>query len=306
MGSRAFFECFILFGFFMTIGELLRVGEQGIAHRSAARLEAEVLLAWILDISKEQLFCSYEQGLTEDTVLKFQEYVSDLADGRPLAYIIGEREFYGLPFYVDERVLIPRPETEWLVEKAIGLAGEREKNRTDFSIVDVGTGSGAIGLSIAHTLPEASVILVDISSEALEVAKKNCERLGLASRVDIFESDLLGTVLDRSFDIVVANLPYIGQEKNRFIAADVEKYEPHVALFGGHDGLQLYTKLFQQIGEMKVAPKYLLGEFGFAQSAALQELLDTFFVQKGGTARIFQDLAGIDRYFIVSLEGLPL
>ncbi len=288
----------------MTLGELLREGEQVISHRSVPRLEVEVLLAWMLGISKEQLFCSHDNGLTDDTIERFWEYVDQLAEGRPLAYIMNEREFYGVPFYVDERVLIPRPETEWLVEKVIELAGE--KNRTDFSVVDVGTGSGAIGLSIARSLPRADVTLVDISEEALEVARRNAEGLALSGRVEILQSDLLNTIIDQHFDIIVANLPYIGETKYRFIAHDVEKYEPHVALFGGSNGLQLYTKLFQQIREMKMRPKYLLGEFGFAQTESLQELLDTFFVHHGGRAEIFQDLAGIDRYFIVSLDGLPL
>ncbi len=288
----------------MTIGELLREGEQVISHRSVPRLEAEVLLAWILGISKEQLFCSHDVGLTDDTIERFQEYVAQLAEGRPLAYIMNEREFYGLPFYVDERVLIPRPETEWLVTQVVELS--RQMDQANLSLVDVGTGSGAIGLSIARTLARAEVTLVDISEEALEVTRRNTEQLGLTSRVKILSSDLMNTIIDQQYDIVVANLPYIGETKYRFIAQDVEKYEPHVALFGGSNGLHLYTKLFQQISEMKELPKYLLGEFGFAQTEALQELLDTFFVHKGASVKIFQDLAGIDRYFIVSFDGLPL
>ncbi len=286
----------------MTIGQLLREGETQLAHREMARLEVQVLLAWILEVTKEQLFCSYDEGVTEDTIERFSDAVRLLAEDKPLAYITHEKEFYGLEFYVDGRVLIPRPETEWLVEKVIALS----KDRGFTEIVDVGTGSGAIGLSLAVSLPGAHVSLVDISSDALAVARMNAARFGIEDRVIMQESDLLNTICDQYFNIIVTNLPYIGTEKFHFVAADVDKYEPHLALYGGPDGLQLYTKLFQQVVDMPHRPKYLLGEYGFAQTEALRALLDTFFVQLGATYAIVQDLAGIDRYFIVSFEGLPL
>lgn len=290
----------------MTIGQLLKEGEAVLTHRSARRLEVEVLLAWLLDISKEQLFCSYDESVSDDTIERFHEYVDQLREGRPLAYIMHEREFYGRKFYVDERVLIPRPETEWLVEKGMELSRGLSSGASPLSLVDIGTGSGAIGLSLAAEIPSANVVLADISAEALDVVKMNADRLGICENVDFFVSDLLNNLFDHKFDIIVANLPYIGVEKFHFIAADVEKYEPHVALFGGVDGLQLYKKLFQQIDELPYTPKYLLGEYGFAQTEALELLLSTFFVHKKISYKTFQDLAGIDRYFAVSFDGLPL
>lgn len=286
----------------MTIGQLLKEGESQLSHREMARLEVQVLLAWILELTKEQLFCSYDEGVTEDTIERFSEAVRLLAEDKPLAYITHEKEFYGLDFYVDGRVLIPRPETEWLVEKVIALS----RSRGFTKIVDVGTGSGAIGLSLAVSLPPANVVLVDISPDALDVTRMNASRFGVTERVIIQKSDLLNTICDQYFDVIVANLPYIGTEKFHFVAADVDRYEPHLALYGGSDGLQLYTKLFQQIVDMPHQPKYLLAEYGFAQTEELRALLDTFFVQLGATYAIVQDLAGIDRYFIVSFEGLPL
>lgn len=289
----------------MTIGQLLKDGEAQLAHRGMARLEVQVLLAWILEVTKEQLFCSHDEGVSEDTIARFFDSVAQLREDKPLAYITHEKEFYGLSFYVDERVLIPRPETEWLVEKVVDMLKRFEKS-VPVRILDVGTGSGAIGLSLAVQLPSAEVTLVDVSSHALEVAHMNAERFRVADRVTLLESDLLSTICDQEYDIMVANLPYIGTETFHFVAADVDRYEPHLALYGGADGLQLYTKMFQQVLDMKSRPKYLLGEYGFAQTEALRALLDTFFVQHGATYTIVQDLAGIDRYFIVSFESLPL
>lgn len=288
----------------MIIRDLLNQAEGELAGRESRRLEVEVLLAHALGMTKEQLFCSYQQEVEDARLHLFYQGVGQLREGRPLTYILGEKEFYGRSFVVREGVLIPRPETEWLVEKVLRLVGAYFPYSA--SIIDIGTGSGCIGLSIAKEVPNARVDLVDISEEALVIARENAERLGLTDRVAISQSDLLNQKFDQTFEIMVANLPYIGTEKYHFLASDVEKYEPHVALFGGYDGLQLYKKLFQQIVSLKHPPKFLLGEYGFAQTDDLVALLNTFFVHGGATYRIVQDLAGIDRYFIVSLAGLPL
>jgi release factor glutamine methyltransferase len=168
-------------------------------------------------------------------------------------------------------------------------------------ILDLGTGSGAIGISLALELPEADLVLADVSGDALEVATINVEKYALSPRVSIVLSDLLNNFVDQKFDLIVANLPYIGERKYRFISADVEKYEPHVALFGGEDGLELYKKMFQQLGHLVEMPRFILGEFGFAQSEDMRLLLNNFFERYGASIEILPDLTGIDRVFIVSL-----
>ncbi len=288
----------------MNIKELLQYAIQELSNRELARLDAEVLLAHVLGYSKEQLFCSYDQDVPGASVDLFYAGLMRLKDGEPLAYVIGEKEFFGLSFKVGREVLIPRPETEWLVEKIINLSKSHFSNGV--SIADVGTGSGCIGISLAKHLPAAQVMLVDISLDALKIARENIFQHEVDDRVSVTQSDLLNTIIDQHFDIIVANLPYIGEEKFHFVSQNVDKYEPHIALYGGHDGLQLYKKMFQEIIKMKSKPSYLLGEFGFAQTEEMSSLLNTFFVHLGGRYEIIPDLAGIDRYFIVSLGGLPL
>ncbi|MBP7898338.1 peptide chain release factor N(5)-glutamine methyltransferase [Candidatus Gracilibacteria bacterium] len=288
----------------MIIKELLQKSTQELPNRELGRLEVEVLLAHALGFTKEQLFCAYDQDASDASLDLFYAGLDRLKEGEPLSYVIGEKEFYDLSFKVGKGVLIPRPETEWLVEKIISLSTSHFS--TGASIADIGTGSGCIGVSLAKNLPTAKIVLVDISPDALDIARENVSRHAVGDRALVIQSDLLNTIIDQHFDIIVANLPYIGEKKFHFVAQDVDKYEPHIALYGGHDGLQLYKKMFQQIQDMKSKPSYLFGEFGFAQTEDISSLLDTFFVQSGGVYEIVPDLAGIDRYFIVSLAGLPL
>jgi len=216
--------------------------------------------------------------------------------GEPIAYILGQKEFFGLDFKVDARVLIPRPETEHLVEAVLDLVKEVENPR----ILDVGTGSGAIALALAHTLPQARVWASDVSGAALEVARENALHLN-CERVEFFESDVLSHLEWESWDldVLVANLPYIGTEIFDFVEKSVKEYEPHGALFGGVDGLELYAQLFEQIkcSITGVKPRWILGEFGALQQEAMATLIARFFPLSSVT--FHQDLAGLDRFFIL-------
>lgn len=283
----------------MNIQFLLNEGIELLTGRPTPRLDAQLILGYCLGLTKEQIFCSMDREVSGEVAAQYREFVQQVADGKPVSYITHSKEFFGLDFYIDERVLIPRPETEMLVEKTLELA--KGLGRDSIRILDLGTGSGCIGISIAKELPSAQVVLADISQDALAVARKNVESFGLQSRISTVESDLLNNLFDQEFDIIVTNLPYIGEVKHRFVAADVEKYEPHLALFGGTDGLDLYKKLFQDLSRLKRLPKYILGEFGFAQTGDLTPVLNTNFIQKNMKWEIFPDLAGIDRVFIVYL-----
>lgn len=273
----------------MTIKEILQQADH------PDRLAVEVLLARTMGVGREQLFARPEQVVQEGLVTRFATDFGRLQRGEPLAYICGEKEFYGLSLVVNSSVLIPRPETEMLVDKVIDLVGDQA-----FRILDVGTGSGAIAIAVAHSLARARVVATDVSAEALEVARANVERHGLAERVDLIESDLLSQI-EGPFDVVVANLPYIGEERFRFVSKETEDFEPHVALFGGDDGLRLYEALFSQLKNGSWRPRMLMGEFGFAQAEEMKKLLDKFFEHEDW--RIDKDYASIDRIFMVSFAS---
>ncbi|MEK7544766.1 MAG: peptide chain release factor N(5)-glutamine methyltransferase [Patescibacteria group bacterium] len=276
----------------MIISQLLREGAFRLSPRLDASLCSRVLLAFVLGISQESLVARSSDVVIDENEQRFFTLIERCFSGIPLAYLVQRKEFYGLDFYVDERVLIPRPETELLVDEVLKVSEKAS------CIADIGTGSGCIAVSLASKLPLVHFLAVDISPDALEVARRNISSYQFIDQIQLFQSDLLNSICDREIDIVVANLPYIGEDQFRFLDSEVEKNEPHVALFGGHDGLQLYKKLFQQILVMPYQPQYLLGEFGFGQADELRLLLNQFFDQKWS---IVLDGAGIERIFVVKL-----
>ena len=206
--------------------------------------------------------------------------------GEPIQYIIGETEFYGLPFHVTRDVLIPRPETEHLVEKVLSLAVRFPATR----IVDVGTGSGAIAVTLAHKLPQARITAVDLSARALAVAEGNAKRNGVDLR--FLEGDLLAPVAEERFDIVVSNPPYVAATDRDTLSVEVREYEPALALFAGDDGLEIYRRLIPAAFAVLVPGGFLLLEIGFGQSPIIAAL-----IASAGFAQIefTPDLQGIPR-----------
>jgi len=292
----------------MQIFELLKSGFSKISLVSdPAFIDVEVVLAHLLGVSREYLLAHGDEDVSDEDALVFYSYADRIAAGEPVAYITCNKEFYGNDFFVDKRVLVPRPETEMIVEKVIEFMENGLKNgKLDgkLKLVDVGTGSGIIAVSIAKHFreflddPLDEVLAVDVSEEALEVCKINVEQHGLEDKIQVFQSDLLEFLEDGEVcDIIVANLPYIGEVENRFVEKNVEKFEPNLALFGGNDGLELYKKMFQQIEEKGVRFKFMVGEFGFGQVEKMKELLSKYFEQD--EFKICEDLAGIPRIFVV-------
>lgn len=281
----------------MTIKDLLKEGADFLGDHENAILDCEVLLAYVLGKDKEYLLAHGNEEVEDDLVKLFEKYVERVRDGEPVAYITGEKEFYGLDFFVDKRVLVPRPETEMLVEKVLEYLRENEGRKC--RVLDVGTGSGNIAVSVAKNSEDIEhVYAMDCEADALEVAKINVQQHGVEDKVYVCQSDLLDAIdSEERFDVIVANLPYIGEVKNRFVSADAEKYEPGVALFGGEDGLELYKKMFQQLEEKEVDYDLVVGEFGFAQREDMEKLLNKYFEQGW---RIEKDLAGIDRIFVIT------
>lgn len=241
------------------------------------RLDAELLLAHVLGVDRAQLVLRGSEEAGPDDRTRYLALLSRRASREPIAYILGRKDFRHLTLAVDPRVLIPRPETELLVEIGLGLPeGVR--------VADVGTGSGAIALALKHERPDLDVVGVDVSSGALSVARMNAQRLGL--QVEWIEGDLLSQV---RCDAVLANLPYIADDE--LLPPDVAHYEPRRALLGGPDGLDLVRRLIEQVGEREQI-KLIALEIGHTQATATAALLE-----EAGFSEVErrQDLAGHER-----------
>ena len=303
----------------MKISELLLEGKRGLSdgkedssdslgleervQNAVCSLDAEVLLAHVLDCSRENLIRDSQEEVSEDDRQVYLKYVEQVVQGKPVAYLTHQKEFYGMDFYVDERVLIPRPETEMIVDHVLDwLVDKSRKDDADLSreirMLDVGTGSLNITAAIIRHFGHVYSHAVDISEEALEVARINSESHGLETHAEIYQSDLLSNVDETDFDIIVTNFPYIGEKVNRNVSADVEKHEPSSALWGGDDGLELYKKMIQEILDKNIDFNLFVGEFGSGQVDAMSAMLSKFFEQ-GYRWEIKADLAGIPRMFIV-------
>jgi release factor glutamine methyltransferase len=273
-----------------TVGGVLQWTKQFFADKGIdnPRLDAEVLLAHVLRTDRIRLYVEYHKPLQPEELAAYRELVKQRAQRIPVAYLTEEKEFMGLSFYVGPAVLIPRPDTEILVEAVLDRAKGLEKAR----IVDVGTGSGAIGVSVLYNLPTAWGRAIDISADALTIARKNAERFGVAARMEFLHGDLLEPVAGECFDIVVSNPPYIPTKDVTVLATEVQR-EPLQALDGGKDGLNFYRKIIEQSTGVLKGGGWLLFEVGINQAqdvAALIRVTSLF-----ESIEIIKDLAGIDR-----------
>ena len=268
--------------------EALKLGSKILAENKIddASLEAEILLRHTLNIDRSRLFVEYDSTLSLQQQTDFLNKIARRAEGVPAAYITCMREFYGLEFYVDEHVLIPRPETELLVEKTIEIA----RNYDSPLIVDVGTGCGNIAVSLAANLPHARIYANDISEKAVEVAEHNCKKHNVSKQIRLIAGDLLEP-LDGPIDIIVANLPYVSTAD--LPTVNTNDFEPRIALDGGVDGLDIIRRLCCQV-EGKLKPDgTLLIEIGLGQIDALTAYLRG--LSPEGNIEIVRDLAGIER-----------
>ncbi len=256
-------------------------------HPERARRDAETLVLHLIKRDRVFLAANPLAELSAEGVVRYYTLIERRMAGEPIQYIIGETEFYGLLFQVNRSVLIPRPETEHLVEIVLSLASNFEKPR----IVDVGTGSGAIAVALAHRLPGAQISAVDISTAALESARGNADRNGVANRIRFLEGDLLAPVAEEEFEIVVSNPPYVAESDRGSLAVEVRDYEPELALFAG-SGLDVYRRLIPDARSALVAGGFLALEVGYGQDSGVAGLLaEADFEQIEFTA----DLQGIPR-----------
>ena len=253
---------------------------------------AQALIAHVVGRGRAWLLAHPEAPLSGAQAAQFAALLGRAAAGEPLAYLIGEREFCGLSFEVTPDALIPRPESEALVEA--GLAWARERGKPDPAIVDVGTGSGAIAITLAARLPQARIAAVELSAPALAVARRNAQRHAVADRVGLVRSDLL-TALVGLFDLILANLPYVST--GELAGLEVGRWEPHLALDGGVDGLDLVRRLLRQ-APARLAPGGRLAlEIGAEQGDRVLALCREAFPQ--AKVRLERDLAGLDRIALV-------
>lgn len=277
----------------MKIKDLLKT-----AKKDKKLLEAEVLLAYLLKRSRESVLAHDDRELSSDEVKIFHNYWARLMNGEPLAYLTNRKEFYGLDFYVDKNVLVPRPETELLVDLVLEISHESQfMNKKSIQVVDIGTGAGSIACALAKNEPKLKIKAVDVSEGACGIARKNARALGVD--IEVLCGDLLEPVKDFKLDIIVANLPYIGTEEHDFVFKEVADYEPSIALYGGADGLKLYERMFKQILDFGMRPAYILGEFGFLHANDMSEMISRYF--PFAESEIKQDLAGLDRDFVINL-----
>lgn len=265
------------------------------------RLDAQVLLSHILGKERVALLTYPERSLSEAQAEQFQRLVERRALREPVAYLTGHKEFYGLDFLVDRRVLIPRPETELLIDAALQIIRARlDAGRMPF-VADIGAGSGAIPIVLAVTEPRLPYLYaVDLSQDALEVARLNCQRHHVSDRVRLLHGDLLAP-LPEPVDIITANLPYVGDEEAALLAPDVITYEPRLALFSGPRGLDLLNRFFTETrqSDKLQAHAVLLLEIGYAQREPLTAIIQTLWPRAAVTVE--QDYAGWDRLLKVEL-----
>jgi release factor glutamine methyltransferase len=263
-----------------TIGRLLNWTTDFLREKGAdsPRLDAEVLLAHVRGCQRIELYTAFEEPASEELRQQFRELVKQRAAGRPVAYLVGQREFFSLPFEVTPDVLIPRPETELLVVRALDLAKQAPltERQDGIQIADIGTGSGILAVTLAKRLSSSQITAIDVSAAALAVAQRNAQRHGVSNRIEWFKGDLFAAVpTERKFDVIVSNPPYITTAEMSQLGADVRQHEPTLALDGGEQGTEVIARLILQAAERLAPEGWLLIEISPTIVERVEALLET-------------------------------
>lgn len=278
----------------MTIAEALANGRIQLRASPTPQLDARLLLQHVLQVNRSYLVAHSDQPLTAVQIQQYHRLLKQAQQHVPIPYLTGQAAFYGFTFYVDTAVLIPRPETEHLVEAALAWA----QSRPSLKIVDVGTGSGCIAVALAHYLPQATVAAVDISAAALAVARKNARR-HTPGRIHFYQGHLLAPISYQP-NLITANLPYVTDEEWTMLDDGVKLYEPASALKGGADGLDLIRQLLQQATAKLNAGGAIFLEIGWQQGPQAQQMARSYFPQ--AQVEIIPDYAGHDRVVAIKTE----
>lgn len=257
------------------------------------RNAGELLMMGVLGFGRAQLFAEQRMVLSAADWERFSASVKEHASGRPVQHILGYEEFFGRRFSVNEHVLIPRPETEELIVAILEKIG----GNRDLRVLDVGTGSGAIAITLKLERPELLVCATDISNEALVVARDNAAKLG--AEIDFRQGDLLAPFCQEKFDLVVSNPPYIPVREEKDLSDVVKKYEPHNALFGGFDGLDFYRRFANELPNVLKEKALVAFEIGMGQGEAVAAIMKSAFPQS--STQIVNDINGKDRIVLTSI-----
>ncbi len=284
-----------------TIGRLLTWTTDFLREKNSdsPRLDAEVLLAHARGCQRIELYTAFEEETEEPVRTAFRDLVRRRAEGTPVAYLVGHREFFSLTFLVTPKVLIPRPETELLVVRSLDLA---KSNSEPVRIADIGTGSGVLAVCLAKHLPTCSVTAMEVSPAALEIAKQNAARHEVGARIDFVCSDLFAECLDaEEFDLIVSNPPYVASSEMPELDAGVRDHEPHLALDGGEQGTEIIERLVPQAAEHLKPEGWLLIEVSPTNAARVEQLLAAESSLKGHETIL--DLAGLPRIVQAQRQG---
>ena len=261
------------------------------------RLDAEVLLGAVLGKDRMYLYVHFDEPLEPAELAAFRSHVKERAAHMPLAYVLGTREFMGLNYRVTRDTLIPRPDTELLVQCAVDfLRAHAGEGHTDLAFADIGTGTGAIALSVLHYTEGTRADAVDISPAAAEVARENAERLGLAERIEVYVGDLTAPLTGHSYDVILSNPPYIPTADIATLMPEVRSYEPHLALDGGRDGLTLYRRLAADAPALLRDGGMLAVEVGIHEARDVAHLMAAH--PRIVRTEIQKDLGGIERVVV--------
>ena len=274
------------------------------ANVPSANLAAELLLMHVLQQDRAYLYTHSEQDLPTEQLDRYMELIGERCIGKPTQYITGHQEFWGLDFEVTPAVLIPRPETEHVVETVLEQIGRKGLSKQDtFRIADVGTGSGCIPIALARELPNAKLFATDISPAALEVAARNAQRLGVSGHVEFVECDLLSRLLGPesmgAFDFVVSNPPYVGHDEIADVQREVRVFEPRLAWGDLAQGEEIYARLFPQAHQLLKTGGSVVVEIGYNKKAAVLRLLGEGWKEQ----EVRPDLAGIPRVITARKTG---
>lgn len=285
-----------------TILDLVTWGTEYLTEKKIddARLTIELMLAHVLQFKRIQLYTSFDQPLSEDELARFKELLKRRLAHEPLQYILGETEFMGMKFFVDKSVLIPRPETELLVEKAVELIAQKYGSDQPVSILDIGTGSGCIAVSLAKLIPDARIVAIDISNDALLLAKLNAEHNAVSDRIYFQHADIFlagkGS-FSSQFHCILSNPPYISQTEYDEVSKDVKDFEPNHALTDNGNGLKFYPAIARVAKDSLIENGIIGVEHAYDQSEEVQKI----FVESGFTnLMVVKDYQGIKRHLFIS------
>lgn len=271
----------------MNISELLVNGKHLLKDIEDGNIKARILLEYILKLSREKIVSNPNIEVSDNNVESYLNKINDIKNGMPIQYITNKQEFMKLNFYVDKNVLIPQPDTEILVEKAIEICNNHDN---DIKILDLCTGSGAIGISIAKNIKNAKVYATDIKNTVIDIAKQNAKQNNV-DNIEFIVSDMFENIQEKDFDIIVSNPPYIETGVIKTLPTEVRN-EPIIALDGGKDGLKFYKIILSEYKKYLKKDGYLLLEIGYNQAKSVGKLINLNY-------SIIEDLAGNDRVIII-------